>query len=150
MPLLSEKDDKMCWFGSRTIETTRVYSERFESPDVVSWWKIMWFNRNMLRCDFITWIVCLRKLPTKDRALLGWQGGQEWLLRKGCGKSFRRRLQRLVANYAIYVIWRERNSIIFMEQRRGIANVVAHRIQMVQGKVVSWKDWGFDLHIVKE
>ncbi|GAA0142494.1 hypothetical protein LIER_35579 [Lithospermum erythrorhizon] len=136
MPLLSEKDDKMCWFGSRTFKTTRVYFELFENPDVVSWWKIMLFNRNMLRCGFITWIVFLRKLPTKDRAPLGWQGQQEWLLSKGCAG---------------------------VEQRRGIANVVAHCIQMVQGKVVTWKgirrthenwllciDWDFDLHILKE
>lgn len=39
---------------------------RIQSPTVL-WHKVVWFKEAILRCSFITWLVMLSRLPTKDR-----------------------------------------------------------------------------------
>ncbi|GAA0169634.1 hypothetical protein LIER_40798 [Lithospermum erythrorhizon] len=31
------------------------------------WWKMIWFNENVSKYNFIMWILLLGRLPTKDR-----------------------------------------------------------------------------------
>ncbi|KAL3514106.1 hypothetical protein ACH5RR_026823 [Cinchona calisaya] len=38
-----------------------------EAGTTVEWWKIVWYKRHVPRATFVMWLLCKRRLMTKDR-----------------------------------------------------------------------------------
>ncbi|GAA0142264.1 hypothetical protein LIER_03204 [Lithospermum erythrorhizon] len=66
-----KRDDVLMWFGSEKHHTSVVWNAIRDKPGKVWWWKLVWYNGNVPKFSFTNWMLCLGKLPTKNR-LLGW------------------------------------------------------------------------------
>ncbi|GAA0156357.1 hypothetical protein LIER_13873 [Lithospermum erythrorhizon] len=66
-----EMDDVLMWFGSEEYHTSIVWDVIRDKPGKIWWWKLVWYNGNVPKFNFTNWMLCLDKLPTKNR-LFGW------------------------------------------------------------------------------
>ena len=61
------EDENESWKNFREkYKTAEVWSVIRKKKRVV-WHKLVWFNLNMPKHDFISWLAILNRLPTKDR-----------------------------------------------------------------------------------
>ncbi|GAA0164667.1 hypothetical protein LIER_20251 [Lithospermum erythrorhizon] len=64
---LGENEDRLDWFGGNTFQASKDWHTLREDPECVRWWKPIWFKGQVPTYGFIEWLVCLKRLPMKDR-----------------------------------------------------------------------------------
>ncbi|GAA0156009.1 hypothetical protein LIER_38198 [Lithospermum erythrorhizon] len=82
---LTDADDSIVWFGNTKHQTSKVWDCIRDKPNSVWWWNICWFSGNVSKFSFIVWLLCLGRLPMKDRPK-DWKTEALWIASKGMGK----------------------------------------------------------------
>ncbi|GAA0184442.1 hypothetical protein LIER_31730 [Lithospermum erythrorhizon] len=64
--------DRVEWFETYQHKTSNVWNGLREVPNKVWWWKLVWYSENIPKYSFTNWLLCLGRLPTRDR-LYSWE-----------------------------------------------------------------------------
>ncbi|GAA0159091.1 hypothetical protein LIER_15958 [Lithospermum erythrorhizon] len=59
--------DEVEWFVHGKHHTAFVWNQLRSKPSDVWWWKVVWFSDNVPKFSFITWVLFLERLHTKDQ-----------------------------------------------------------------------------------
>lgn len=70
-PTATRGHDNYLWSNAAGIHVNNFSSKATwnllrEQSQTVSWHKVIWFREEIPRCSFITWLVMLSRLPTRD------------------------------------------------------------------------------------
>ncbi|GJQ99712.1 RNA-directed DNA polymerase, eukaryota, reverse transcriptase zinc-binding domain protein [Tanacetum coccineum] len=151
--------DETVWVDKNGKE--RPFSVKYVWKDLncdeskVEWYKIVWFNKYILRHAFVLWMAIQNRLSTQDRVAVwktnelqrllsvsmsfSWRNIVEELQRLPNNNNIWRIVKKLMFGAVVYYIWQERNNRVFREEKRDEKTLVQAIKEIIQLRITGFE-----------
>ncbi|KAL3507661.1 hypothetical protein ACH5RR_033043 [Cinchona calisaya] len=125
------EDENGHWLEELVLRPKAIQAVR-EAGTTVEWLKSFWYKRHVPRTAFVMWLLCKRRLMTKDRM-------KAWVIQVDTMTKFGAELYYLTLSISVHCIWRRRNEVICQGKNINVVKIVQQTVQEVQLVTNNWR-----------